>query len=323
MAESDMSSRATAPEVSVVIPTRARPQLLARALRSVSEQTFRDFEVVVVVDGPDSSTEAILSAIDQPPLRVVVNPESVGGGEARNIGVRTAIGRWIAFLDDDDEWMPHKLARQLTDLRLATGESAVGMSQLITRSPAGDYIGPKQAPRRGEPFSDYLFVRSGWFKGGGRVQTSTLLVPRDLMIEIPFDAALPRYQETDWILRVAASGATIVMTMEPLSIWYVEDGRATITSSFAGDWRFALEWIRQRRHLMTRRAYGSLMLIRVGGLAAAVREPRGALAAWREAWRHGSPSARDVAIFAGKWMLTPRIRSFLRSRLAADRPSRA
>ncbi len=323
MAESDLPIAAGAPEVSVVIPTRARPELLKRALRSVSEQTFRDYEVVVVVDGPDSRTEGVLSETDEPLVRVIVNPEPMGGGEARNIGVRAATGRWIAFLDDDDEWMPHKLERQLGDLLPVTNERVVGMSQLITRSPTGDYIGPKQAPRRGEPLSEYLFVRSGWFKGGGRVQTSTLLVPRDVMIEIPFDSGLPRYQETDWILRVAASGARIMMTMEPLSIWYVEDGRATITSSFAGDWRFALDWIRERRHLMTSRAYGSLMLIRVGGLAAAVREPRGALAAWREAWRHGSPSARDVAIFAGKWMLTPRIRSFLRSRLAADRPSRA
>ncbi|MBA2372803.1 MAG: glycosyltransferase family 2 protein, partial [Chloroflexi bacterium] len=267
VAESDMTFGATAPEVSVVIPTRARPELLTRAIRSVSEQTFRDFEVIVVIDGPDSRTEAMLSGIDQPRVRVVVNPEPVGGGEARNIGVRASTGRWIAFLDDDDEWMPHKLERQLNDLRPAADERVVGMSQLITRSPAGDYIGPKRAPRRGEPFSDYLFVRSGWFKGGGRVQTSTLLVPRDVMIEIPFDPGLPRYQETDWILRVAASGARIMMTMEPLSIWYVEDGRATITSSFAGDWRFALDWIRERRHLMTSRAYGSLMLIRVGGLA--------------------------------------------------------
>ncbi|HYN64305.1 MAG TPA: hypothetical protein VES36_06835, partial [Candidatus Limnocylindrales bacterium] len=132
---------------------------------------------------------------------------------------------------------------------------------------------------------------------------------------------LPRYQETDWILRVAADGATITMTGEPLSVWYVEEARSGITRTFAGDWRFAFRWIRDRRQLMTPRAYAALMLIRVGGLAAAARQPAGARAAWREAWRHGKPQAKDVAIFLGKWILPPGVRRAMRARWAADRPS--
>jgi glycosyltransferase involved in cell wall biosynthesis len=304
--------------VSVVIPTRSRPELLRRSLTSVAAQTHPALDVVVVVDGPDAETERLLSGWSERPLTVVVNERPLGGGEARNVGVRTAAGDWIAFLDDDDEWLPHKLERQLTDLTPYAGERVVGLSQLITRSPSADFIGPREAPRPGEPLSEYLFVRSGWFKGGGRVQTSTLVVPRRLMLEVPFDSSLPRYQETDWILRAAHSGARLIMTMEPLSIWYVEEARGGITRSFAGDWRFALEWIRERRHLMTRRAYASLVLVRVGGLAAQAREPRGAWAAWREATRVGRPRPRDVALFLGKWVLSPGMRRRLRARLAGD-----
>ena len=310
---------AAPPAVSVVIPTRGRAELLRRALGSVAAQTHRDLEVVVVVDGPDPATEALLDAWDGRPLTVVVNPRSVGGGEARNVGVRAARGEWIAFLDDDDEWLPHKLDRQLRDLADGRGGRVVGLSQLINRSPDADYIGPREAPRDGEPLSEYLFVRSGWFKGGGRVQTSTLVVPRSLMLEVPFDAALPRYQETDWVLRAAHAGARLVMTMEPLSIWYVEESRTGITRSFDGDWRFALQWIRERRHLMTERAYVSLVLVRVGGLAAAAREPKGAWMAWREATRVGRPRLRDVALLLGKWVLTPGMRRRLRARWAGSR----
>ena len=319
----DRDSETTAPPVSAVIPTRNRPELLRRSLASVAAQTYPELEVVVVVDGPDERTTELLAAWSDRPLTVVVNERSLGGGEARNVGVRAARGRWIAFLDDDDEWMPRKLETQMADL-LALPEAegpeprVVGMSQLITRSPNGDFTGPKEAPRQGEPLSEYLFVRSGWFKGGGRVQTSTLVVPRSFMLAVPFDAGLPRYQETDWILRAADAGARIWMTMEPLSIWFVEEGRNSITSSFAGDWRFALRWIQERRHLMTERAYGSLVLVRVGGLAAAARDPRGARVAWREAWRNGRPSARDVVIFAGKWALSPDMRRALRARFASD-----
>ena len=271
-----------------------------------------------MVDGPDPETEAVLAGWGERPLTVIVNERSLGGGEARNVGVRAARGRWVAFLDDDDEWLPHKLERQLADLEVHADERVVGLSQLITRSPRADFVGPRQAPRPGEPLSEYLFVRSGWFKGGGRVQTSTLVVPRSLMLEVPFDSTLPRYQETDWILRAAHAGARLVMTMEPLSIWYVEEARAGITRSFAGDWQFALDWIRQRRELMTPRAYVSLVLIRVGGLAAASRDHRGLWAAWREARRAGRPSARVVAIVLGKWLLPAEARRRLRARFAGS-----
>ena len=272
-----------------------------------------------MVDGPDPATERMLEAWSDRPLTVVVNERSMGGGEARNIGVRAARSEWVAFLDDDDEWLPHKLTRQLSDLEATSDRRVVGLSQLITRSPNADFIGPREAPREGEPLSEYLFIRSGWFKGGGRVQTSTLVVPRGLMLEVPFDATLPRYQETDWVLRAAHAGARLVMTMEPLSIWYVEESRTGITRSFDGDWRFALQWIRERRHLMTPRAYVSLVLVRVGGLAAAAREPKGAWMAWREATGVGRPRWRDVALLLGKWVLPPGMRRRLRARWAGSR----
>ena len=313
---------AAAPTVSVVIPTRDRVELLPRSLGSVAAQTYRDFEVIVVVDGEDAGTARVLAEWGDTVTRVIVNPTPLGGSEARNIGVRAARGKRIAFLDDDDEWMPTKLERQLADLDAAEGGDVIALSQLVTRSPDGDYIGPKTAPGSAEPLSEYLFVRSGWFKGGGRVQTSTIMTSRDLLLRVPFDPLLVRYQETDWILRAAAAGARIVMTMEPLSIWYVEEARPTVTGSKAGDWRFSLAWIRERRDFMTPRAYSALMLIRVGGLAAAAGDVSGGWAAWREAWRYGRPSAREVAIFVGKWALPPSARRYLRSRLAADRSKR-
>ena len=293
-------------------------------MASVAAQTYPHLEVVVVVDGPDAESQSMLAEWGERPLTVVVNEPPVGGGEARNVGVRSATGDWIAFLDDDDEWLPAKVERQLAHLQGRSAElggaDVVGYTQLITRSPAGDFIGPKEAPGD-EPFSEYLFVRSGWFKGGGRVQTSTIMAPRSFLLRLPFDPVLPRYQETDWILRVAADGAAITMTSEPLSLWYVEEARPGITRSFAGDWRFAFSWIRDRRELMTPRAYAALMLIRVGGLAAEAREPAGARAAWREAWRNGKPAVKDLALFAGKWILPPGVRRAMRARWAADRPS--
>ncbi len=101
------------PLVSVVIPTRDRPELLREALRSVRAQTFTDYEIVVVVSGPDNpQTPATLAATHAAGC-IVLRVERPGIGPALNAGVRTARGRWIAFLDDDDLWLPNKLEVQL------------------------------------------------------------------------------------------------------------------------------------------------------------------------------------------------------------------
>jgi glycosyltransferase involved in cell wall biosynthesis len=99
--------------VSVVIPTRERPELLREALHSVRAQTFTGYEIVVVVNGPDNPhTPATIEAANAAGA-VVVRVERAGIGPALNAGVRNARGRWIAFLDDDDLWLPNKLEVQL------------------------------------------------------------------------------------------------------------------------------------------------------------------------------------------------------------------
>src|ERR1700676_1259948 len=101
------------PLISAVIPTRNRPQLLTRAVYSALQQTYSNLEVIVVVDGTDSVTMEALARISDPRLRVIVLSQNQGGSNARNAGVQAALGEWIAFLDDDDQWMPNKTACQL------------------------------------------------------------------------------------------------------------------------------------------------------------------------------------------------------------------
>ena len=103
----------TMPSVSVIIPTLGRPAMLTRALRSVSwRRAYADFEVVVVVDGPDDVTvPKTIEAMDAR-IRVVSLAVNVGLAEARNVGIQAAVGRYIALLDDDDEWLPEKLREQ-------------------------------------------------------------------------------------------------------------------------------------------------------------------------------------------------------------------
>ena len=97
--------------VTVVIPTRNRPLMVVAAVRSALAQTHAPHEVIVVIDGPDEAgTEQRLRVLSERCVRVLALGENVGGGEARNLGVRAATGKWIAFLDDDALWLPGTLA---------------------------------------------------------------------------------------------------------------------------------------------------------------------------------------------------------------------
>ena len=103
----------TSPRISIVIPTANRPQELMRALRSVSGQSFKDFEIIVVVDGPNEGTLAALNTLVDSRIRIIHNHVPIGAARARNAGAEAATATFIAFLDDDDEWDREKLERQL------------------------------------------------------------------------------------------------------------------------------------------------------------------------------------------------------------------
>lgn len=309
----------TRPRISVVIPTRARPDLVTRALASALAQTWRDLEVVVIIDGPDPATETALAAIDDPRCRAIVADPQRGGGGARNLGVESARGEWVAFLDDDDIWLPTKLERQLAAIEASGVDEPIAFCPIIVRSSIGDRAWRSPHPRAGEPVAEYLFVRRSLRTGEGTVGSSTIVARRSLLQLIPFDPSLRRYQDADWILRAAAAGAVLVECPERLSIWTAPDARASITADHATDWRYAFEWIRERRRLVTARAYAAFLLVRVAALAAAAGD-RGAIRPlWREARRHGRPGPLEVGLFAGRWMIPSGLRRWLRRRLVGVR----
>jgi len=143
------------PLVSVVTPTRFRPQLVCRAVRSALAQTFVDLEVVVVIDGPDPDTRAALEAIQDPRVRIVALETNAGGSEARNVGVREARGKWIALLDDDDEWYPAKIEKQFALAETLPGKRVVVACQYYDTQGETQLLRPRRFPKPSQPISDF------------------------------------------------------------------------------------------------------------------------------------------------------------------------
>jgi glycosyltransferase involved in cell wall biosynthesis len=102
------------PLVSVVVPTHNRPGMLAEALASVRLQTFTNYEVIVVSNGESEEMRVLSRACATRYGAMFELPEG-NVSAARNFAVAQAKGEWIAFLDDDDLWLPHKLDRQLAE----------------------------------------------------------------------------------------------------------------------------------------------------------------------------------------------------------------
>jgi glycosyltransferase involved in cell wall biosynthesis len=103
--------------VSVIIPTYKRAHILPRAIKSVLNQTYSDLELIIVDDGSRDNTSAVVSGIKDKRIRYVELSENKGLSVARNSGLRVSQGKFVAFLDDDDEWIPDKLESSLEVFR--------------------------------------------------------------------------------------------------------------------------------------------------------------------------------------------------------------
>ena len=110
------------PTVSVVIPAYNRADSLADAITSVTAQTFRDLEIIVVDDGSTDGTRTVVERLTDDRIRYVRHDVNKGANAARNTGTGEARGRYVAFQDSDDYWHPEKLQKQV-DACAATGAS--------------------------------------------------------------------------------------------------------------------------------------------------------------------------------------------------------
>ena len=100
--------------VSVIIPTRNRPDLLFKAINSVESQTYKNLEIIIISDGSDDNTVQLLNEKYNAEKIIIIALEvNVGAAEARNIGINNAKGKYIAFLDDDDYWEKTKIEKQI------------------------------------------------------------------------------------------------------------------------------------------------------------------------------------------------------------------
>lgn len=252
--------------ISVVVPTRNRPESVVRAVRSALDQTLPPHEIVVVVDGPDSATVRALEGIGDPRVAVVELAQNGGAARARNIGVSNSTGDWVAFLDDDDEWLPGKLRAQARSAASATDVGHLVLATGVERKgdSASDWW-PLRSPYAQERVADYLFVRRQ--RGEGLLQTSTIMLRRELALRCPFPEHLRVHEDYDWLIELEKAGATFLVDLETLVVFNAPSARVSLSSDV--QWNTSLAWGLTRKSDMSQRAFSDFCLTDVAKAARA------------------------------------------------------
>ena len=243
--------RATAaqPLFSVIIPTYQRRDAVISAVRSALEQTVAVIEVIVVIDGSTDGTEVALRAINDPRVTVIVQ-ENRGASAARNAGIDHARGRYIAFLDCDDRFLPHHLADLLP--LLEDGEDVVAYGQVLADRGGGrNFLKPPRAIARDERVDRYLMCDRGF------IQTSSLALSRSLAGKVRYREDVKFGDDTDFALRLSLAGARFVMTERPGTIWAdcEADNRLSQVRGNIG----SLAWLSDLRPHISARAFSGYM----------------------------------------------------------------
>lgn len=181
--------------VSVIIPTYNRALKVARAVSSVLNQTFIDFEIIVIDDGSSDETNRILEEFHRQ-IVYIAHTVNLGVSAARNTGIRMSSGALIAFLDSDDYWLPEKLEVQVDFFKRCKYALACQVEETWIRN--GRRVNPGK--RHIKP-SGFIFEPSLKLC---LVSPSSVMLKRSLFDEVGlFDEALPVCEDYDLWLRIA------------------------------------------------------------------------------------------------------------------------
>lgn len=212
--------------ISVIITTYKRePALVSRAISSVLKQTYRDIEIIVVDDSPDNYTfrEDVKKLVmkyseinEDVEIRYIAHEKNCGACVARNTGLKNANGEYVAYLDDDDEWLPQKLEKQMRTIE-STDAALVYCGYISRDDGTGEEMEKKVEYHKGN-VHDILLYKN--FIGS----TSLPLIRTECLKAIDgFDSRMQSAQDYDVWLRLSAK-YIVDYVPEALAIYHEHDG---------------------------------------------------------------------------------------------------
>jgi glycosyltransferase involved in cell wall biosynthesis len=235
------------PLVSAIITTHNRLSLLKKALDSVFNQTYASIECIVVDDASTDGTKEYCSQLTTITYIRIETNESKGGNYARNLGIRQANGKYVAFLDDDDEWLPEKTALQVEFLDKNPKMKLVYCGKIIhlyTNTKKTVFLQYPKILNRGKINKRVLYTIP--------CVTSTMMVHKDVLFNVGlFDESLRFWQEYEITIRICQI-AEIDFIYQCLTLYRKNTLDENRLSNKYKQWVIATDLIRQKHEKLYR-----------------------------------------------------------------------
>jgi glycosyltransferase involved in cell wall biosynthesis len=204
--------------ISVVIPSYNRASLLPRTIESIIKQKINDIEIIIADDGSKDNTEQVVKELSKkhPFIRYIKNPINKGEAAARNLGIKAVTGKYVAFLDSDDEWLPNKLSLQLDLIENNPDKYDLVICDyyLVDESGHKELIQPRFPQKK---FSSKNLLQQGCNVSFG----STSLLKAKVLDKIgEFDEELPILVDVDWLCRFCENNFKLGKIDQPLVLYY-------------------------------------------------------------------------------------------------------
>ena len=181
--------------ISVIIPTYNRSKLITKAIESVLNQTYKNLEVIVIDDCSIDNTEDVIKKINDKRLKYIKLDSNKGACYARNVGIKNAKGKYIAFQDSDDEFYPEKLEKQYNNL--LKKKSDLDFCKILINDDTNIVLPTDQQEKR--ILDNNIFDE---LCNGNFISTQAIIVKKELIEKYLFDINMPRMQEFDLLLRM-------------------------------------------------------------------------------------------------------------------------
>lgn len=235
-----LASGPARPAVTVIIPTFNRASIVGRAIRSVLAQTCQDWELIVVDDASTDGTEQAVRNFSDNRIKYIRHDRNRRLSAARNTGIRCAQGKYVAFLDDDDEWLPEKLQKELEVFRNSDPEVGLVYTTKAILDEGGRVRMVRPATRSGwvyDALLDSNFIGS----------PSRITVKKEILDRLAgFDETLFNLEDYDLCLRVAKVSKIacvpdclvkrhFISNWKTASVRNLCEGRERILSKFRSD----------------------------------------------------------------------------------------
>lgn len=272
--------------VSVVIPTYNRSSLIKNTIDSVLNQTYENFELIIVDDASTDNTEEIIRKYEDVRIRFIKLEENSQGTKPRNIGIQQSKGEYIALLDSDDEWLPTKLEKQVEFLQKFNDDRMVCFTDLVLKEKKKTTYSSNRKLNKDDNILEYILLEGNW------VQTSTYMFSSRMGKETLFSPSLKKHQDWDFCLRLSKNGAKFVDLPEHLAVYYLDerDGRIGNNNKYLQ----SLNWIESVKDSVSEKVRQAFLIKVVTKPLIFNKQRKRALSIYLEAWKNNVINMREL-----------------------------